>query len=443
MPGILHCLSDIPTIGIGRLFKIGETIVLGAYTAMDLLEYQAKTLFQQVGIPVLPSQQLRDLQDLKQLEIPYPVVLKSQVRSGRRAKAGGIRFVENTIDAIAAAQALFKLPIAGDIPQVLLAETRYHPDHEFYLAIALDSGARRPVLLGSALGGVGIDLALDHIQQVIVEQEFAPFYARQLALKMGLRGQILQGVSSIIEKMYTLFIQKDLDLIEINPLGIGADGEVMALDGKVSVNDSALARHADLSEMQPLSSERSPLATTLTGSGTSVDLGMGMGMGAVMGRSRSLSSLEPLHLSGNIGILCNGSGLTMMTLDMVCQAGGKPASVVNVGGDCNYAYSSKTLLEKIEFGLQRLSQSDGIEVILVNLLGGGLRCSQVAAAISRYVRCHALSPLPKLIIRMAGAEVEYARDLLAEFEISVVDHLDAAISHAVASSQPERARSSA
>jgi succinyl-CoA synthetase beta subunit len=393
---------------------------------MDLLEYQAKNLFQQVGIPVLPSQQLHNLQDLKQLEIPYPIVLKSQVRSGRRAEAGGIRFVENTIDAIAAAQALFKLPIAGQLPAVLLAETRYRPDREFYLAIALDSSVCRPVLLGSALGGVGIDLVLDQIQRVVVEREFTPFYARQLALKMGLSGVVLQRVSQIIEKMCTLFVQKDLDLIEINPLGIDTNGDVMALDGKISVNDYALARHADLVQLPPNAAERRPLEKS-----------------ALTGRSLSLPSLEPLELNGNIGILCNGAGLTMMTLDMVCQAGGKPASVVNVGSDCNYAYSPRTLLERVEFGLQRLSQIDEIEVILVNLLGGGLLCSQIAAVISRYARYNALRPLPRLVIRITGDELKHARELLAEFKIPVVDQLDAAISHTVASSQPEHARSSA
>lgn len=213
---------------------------------MDLLEYQAKALFSGVGIPVLPSQRIDYPKDLKKLKIPYPVVLKSQVHAGERRSLGGIKFVENTIDAVAAAQAIFNLPIKDEYPEVLLAEAKYNANQELYLAVVLDPIVRRPVLLGSAQGGIDTEAAMTRMQQVVVSQQFSPFYARRLMVKIGLEGKLIELVSNIVEKMYQLFIEKDLDLVEINPLGVSPTGEVMALDGKVSVNDRALGRHLEL-----------------------------------------------------------------------------------------------------------------------------------------------------------------------------------------------------
>jgi len=149
---------------------------------MDLLEYQAKELFRERGIPTLPSQRIDQPSDLKDLCIPYPVVLKSQVRSGGRGKAGGIKFVANTIDAIAAAGNIFNLAIMGEFPQVLLAEAQYDTEQEIYLAVVLDYHLGLPVLLGSAQGGVNIEKVVEQMQQVVLDQQFSPFYARRLEI---------------------------------------------------------------------------------------------------------------------------------------------------------------------------------------------------------------------------------------------------------------------
>ncbi len=213
---------------------------------MDLLEYQAKQLFAQVDIPVLPSQTLYDASDLKNLQIPYPVVLKSQVLASERMKYGGVRFVENTIDAIAVAQSLFNLSIQGEYPQVILAESRYDVENELFLAIIIDYALKKPILLGSAQGGENLELLFQNLHTCVIEEEFSPFYARTLAKKMGLDSNLIIRVSDIIEKMYHLLIQYDLDLVEINPLGINQNGEFMALDGKIRANNYALDRHLNL-----------------------------------------------------------------------------------------------------------------------------------------------------------------------------------------------------
>jgi succinyl-CoA synthetase beta subunit len=305
---------------------------------MDLLEYQAKELFRQIGIPVLPSQRIDRPTDLKALRIPYPVVLKSQVSVGNRGKAGGVRFVENTIDAISAARTIFNLPILGEYPQVLLAEAKYNTSLEFYLAIVIDRLACRPVLLGSSDGGMNISAVLSQIQQVVVYEEFSPFHARRLALKMGLQGELMLAVSAIIEKMYILMQSEDLDIVEINPLGVDREGKLMALDGKISVSGDAVNRHPYLQQWQAKDPARDRLPV-----------------------------LSPLFTGkGNISILCSGNGLALAMLDGIAQGGGQVAQCIVI---------NPANKEVIQTAIDRL-QSSTIDVLLINLVGSDLACCQ-------------------------------------------------------------------
>jgi succinyl-CoA synthetase beta subunit len=370
---------------------------------MNLLEYQAKELFREMGIPVLPSQRIDRPTDLKGLNIPFPVVLKSQVYTGARGKLGGVRFVENTIDAIAAAQAIFHLPIMGNYPKVLLAEAKYNAEREFYLAITLDSSTRRPVLLGSQQGGVDVELSLSQMQQVVVEQEFSLFYARRLALKMGLQGELISSVSAIVEKMYRLFIERDLDLIEINPLAASANGELMALDGKITVNDAALGRQPDLA--------------ALVGSIPTQILPHAL--------SCSVSLIER---EGTVGVLCNGAGLTMTTLDLLHKAKQKPANFVDLGGDYRHCCPPTVLQERIKQGLELIAQEKSVKVILVNILGGAVSCLQVAEAIANFLKWQpANRQIPPLVVRLTGEQFHSARGLLAAIEVPVYESLDEAV----------------
>jgi len=398
---------------------------------MDLLEYQAKELFREMGIPVLPSQRIDRPKDLKGLTIPYPVVLKSQVYIGGRGRVGGVKFVENTIDAIAAAQTIFNLPIMGEYPKMLLAEAKYDADQELYLAIALNRSLRRPVLLGSPQGGIDVQAAIDQMQHVIVEQDFSPYYARRLTIKMGLQGTLIETVSSIIEKMYQLFVKHDLDLVEINPLGISATGEVMALDGKVSANDDALARHPQLVS----------LITKLGGSPPEP-------------REISPVVMDP---NGQIGIICNGAGLTMATMDLVGQAGGTTASFLNIGGETRWDASPDLIRHRLSQGLELLSQQKMIRVILINLISSLVPCDEIADVILAYLEQRSLKPQlashsgqlvrpnnlrpdtifstttrgPALVVRLVGCQSDYARTQLEKVQISLIDNLDEAVTEAV------------
>ncbi|MFB2881736.1 ATP-grasp domain-containing protein [Floridanema aerugineum] len=382
---------------------------------MDLLEYQAKELFRQICIPVLPSQKIDHPREIKSLEIPYPVVLKSQVPTGGRGRAGGIKFVENTIDAIAAAQTIFRLPIMGEYPEVLLAEARYNVQQELYLAVALDYSLRRPVLLGSAKGGIDLDLVMKHLQQVVVEEDFSSFYARRLAMKMGLPGHLIQSVSAIIEKMFNLFLEKDLDLVEINPLGISPSGELMALDGKITVNDAALARHPDLLVL----AEKVHLHTN----------------------GNKAKSNGFWGLDGNIGVVCNGSGLAMATLDLLYQTGGKPFGCINLGENRlsgNQSCPFSCLLQK---SLEISCNQNGIKVLLINIMDGLASCEEIADVIVSYTQNDA-GGYPHFVVRLVGSNLEAAKERLAAVGITLLEQLDEAVAKAVSLAKPTGKRHS-
>lgn len=380
---------------------------------MDLLEYQAKELFRQMGIPVLPSQRIDHPSELKKLKIPYPIVLKSQVRGGGRGKAGGVKFVENTIDAVAAAQTIFHLPIMGEYPQVLLAEAKYASQQEFYLAVVLDRTIRKPVLLGSIRGGIDAEATIEHIQQVVVDSEFSPFYARRLTVKMGLKDKLIQSVSAIIEAMFKLFSEKDLDLVEINPLGINANGEVMALDGKVIVNDEALGRHPELAELVSKISKST--------------------------KGEEIATLPPymnfVQLDdGNIALACNGTGLTMATLDLVRFAQGKAANFLNLGGELCHDVTPATICARLEKGLELIIRDKKVNVVLVNFICSAFSCDLAASALEHFFKQREENLRQRqlhFVARLVGREFDLAKERLSALRIALFQDLEQAVNRAV------------
>ncbi|MBX9256705.1 succinate--CoA ligase subunit beta [Desmonostoc muscorum CCALA 125] len=403
---------------------------------MDLLEYQVKEWFAKIGIPVLPSQRIDHPTDLKRLKIGFPIVLKSQVHGAERAKAGGVRFAETTIDAIAAAQNIFTLPIWGELPEVVLAESQYDANQEFYLAVVLDTAVCRPVLLGCKEADIDWESAGEKMHYVVVEQEFSPFYARRLALKMGLQGTLMQSVSNVLQKMYQLFVQKDLDLVEINPLAVNPNGEVMALNGKVRVNERAIKRHPDLGQMAAKIISRHP-STEING---------------------ILGDWDGVQMHGKIGILGNGTGSVMATLDLVANAGGKPGVCLNLRHAFLTDTTPTTFSDRLETGLKILAADKSIEVILINFLGSIPQAEEVAQIIAKFVQ-HDNNELklkvvrsngskippdlnfPSLVVRLAGSELNAAKKYLATLKktssaLVVVENLDEAVEVAVRLAKP-------
>ena len=322
---------------------------------MELLEYQAKKLFKMVGIPVLPSQTIRDPRRIKQLQIAYPVVLKSQVSSGGRGKAGGVRFVSNTIDAIAAARTIFNLSILGEYPEVILAEAHYNAVKELFLAVVLDYDRSRPVLLGSAFGGMNVDSLLANLQQVVIESEFSLFYARRLAASMGLSGKLICSVAEIIAKMYRLFSETDLNLIEINPLGINDRGELMALDGKITIDDRALGRQPILnslsfSQQQQKANQHNLLRTNKDFS------------------QISWRWLDWHDRTGEIAMICNSFDSALLTWDLLKQGGATPACALLIENSLTKEADDLPLYrQKLLEALVEIESVAGIKAILVNI----------------------------------------------------------------------------
>ncbi len=318
---------------------------------MDLLEYQAKELFREVGIPILPSQTIAEPRQIKQLKISYPVVLKSQVRAGGRGKAGGVRFVANTIDAIAAARNIFNLSILGEYPEFILAEAHYNAEKELFLALVLDYKLKCPVLLGSSRGGMNVKPLLENLQEVAIHDEFSPFYARRLAVRMGLSGELIASVSKIVEKMYLLFRQKDLELIEINPLGVNNRGELMALDGKIAVNDLAVAKH--------------PSITALNKSAPLLSIGE---------RERLKNTISPKiewlnwQDRGKIAIIANHLDLILLTGDLIYKQKGKPiCSAIIVDRSEPETATVDFYSHQIRQCWQELVKIKGLKVVLINI----------------------------------------------------------------------------
>lgn len=409
---------------------------------MDLLEYQVKEWFGYISIPVLPSQTIEHPTDLKRLKIRYPIVLKSQVYAGERSQSGGVRFAETTIDAVAAAQSIFNLPISGELPEVLLAESKFEAEAEYYLAVVLDTALCRPVLLGCQEANIDWENAGEKMQHVVVEQEFSPFYARRLALKMGLKGSLMQSVSSVIEKMYWLFVEKDLDLVEINPLGVSASGQVMALNGKVVVNERAIGRHPDIAQMATKTTNRLHKAE---GNG-------------------NIGDWEGVELHGKIGILGNGAGSVMATLDLVTIAGGKPGLCLNLRHSSPTDASLTTFRNRLEKGLAILAVDKSIQVILINLVGSIPQPGEVSEVIAEFIQGIAADvkpqlarsngnknrkelQFPRLVVRLVGSELEVAKKHLAKLKAQsdaaiFVENLDEAVVEAVrlAKSTPAKNR---
>jgi succinyl-CoA synthetase beta subunit len=444
---------------------------------MDLLEYQAKQLFREVGIPVLSSQTIDDPRQLKKLQIPYPIVLKSQVRAGGRGRAGGIRFVENTIDAIAAARKIFNLPIVGEYPQVLLAEARYNAEKEFFLAVVLDYELKLPVLLGSRQGGMDVEALFKNLHKVVIEEEFSPFYARRLAIEMGLENELIRSTSAIIEKMYYLFLDSDLDLIEINPLGVNATGELMALDGKITINDYALARHPDLNALTKLSHPSRVDKSSLTFSkGGTINILDRLATDEIIPiENEAKIKAKPRKVDwgdekGKIGIICNSFDLALTTWDLIYQEKGKPACLYLIGEEENETLlDSSCLVEQLEIALSETIELEKLKTISIDILAAPEISTIVAKAIANFLQPpedleklghngeereliptgtrsiasrhssgnfdrRAIEPI-NLVVRLVGGEIQSIQKQLSSFPIYWTDKLEEAVAQTIALSK--------
>jgi succinyl-CoA synthetase beta subunit len=346
---------------------------------MKLFEYMGKELFRRYGIPVPRGKVAFTPEEAKATtEMIGSVVIKSQILSGKRGKAGGIKFPVTPQDAMEAAGQLIGQELRGYKVEALLVEEKLKIDQEIYLAIALDGTARSPVILASHEGGMDIEeVPEEKIVKRLVNVFIGvnPNIGREVAYGLGLTGVIAKQVADIVVKLYKMFTELDAELIEINPL-VTSGEQVIAADAKITIDDESLNRHPDL----PYVEERTALEK--------------------MAHDLGISYVE---LDGDIAIMANGAGITMATLDTIQYYGGRPANFLDAGGGANVEQNAKA----IEIMLAAKPKA-----IILNIFGGITRCDDVANALVQVKQTHEIN-VP-LVIRIAGTNEEEALKILSD-----------------------------
>src|SRR5439155_2369877 len=325
---------------------------------VDLYEYQGKQLFARFGIPVSEGRLATSPDEARAAaeELGGPVVVKAQVLAGGRGKAGGIKLAGDPADAEAKARDILGLDIRGHVVRKLWVERASDISNEYYLSVTFDRGPKKPLFMLTTEGGVEIEqvaeenpdaLARLHIDPL---EGFQPYQARRLIYGAGVDDANEQKqILAIVQKLYRCFIESDAMLCEINPLIVTLEGEIRALDSKFTVDDSALFRHPDIAEMRDVEAadpqER-------------------------FARERGVTYVK---LDGDVGILGNGAGLSMSTVDVVVVAGGRPANFCDLGGGGD--------AQGVVDALEVIASDDQVRSIFFNIFGGITRCDEVARGI--------------------------------------------------------------
>jgi len=355
---------------------------------MDLLEYQGKQLFARHGVPVPSGKPARSVDDAVAAadEIGYPCVVKAQVQIGGRGKAGGIKVAHNQDEARQHAEAILGMDIRGLTVHELWIEGASDIAAEYYASVIFDRSAKAPLVMLSTKGGMDIEQVADEDPDAIARLHVDPlvgfqdFHGRRLAFEAGVDGDVVRPVGAMLAKLYDAFIAEDATLVEVNPMIITPDRDVKALDAKVTLDDNAMYRHPDNAELRDLSAE-DPQER--------------------MAKERGLTYVK---LDGDIGILGNGAGLVMSTLDVVAQAGGQPANFLDAGG------GSKA--EAITSAVEVILSNDKVKAVLFNIFGGITRGDEVAKGLIEAF--DQIKPTVPFVVRLDGTNDEEGRRLLAE-----------------------------
>ncbi|MFX1342875.1 MAG: ADP-forming succinate--CoA ligase subunit beta [Promethearchaeota archaeon] len=374
---------------------------------MRLFEYEAKEAFRQAGIPLPPSGIATTPDEAAKVakELACPVVIKAQVLAGGRGKAGGIKFASTPAEAKTKAAEILKMTIHGDPVQRVLVEKRLDIQQEIYVGITIDRGRRQPVVICSAMGGVDIEQVAEEHPDKITRFWTDPvlglrdFEARQIAKNAGLGGHAMLQVAGFLLRLWQVFIKNDAELTEINPLIVTADGTFIAADARLNVDDNSLFRHKALAER----------------------VSKGISEQTELERRAQEHGMTYVELQGNIGIIGNGAGLVMATMDAVKYYGGSPANFLDVGGGA----TADRMLNALEIVI---SHPD-VEAVFINILGGITRCDEMARGI-----VNALKTLPRqvpIVIRMIGTREKEGAEILEAANIPFLNSMDAAAKRVV------------
>ncbi len=356
---------------------------------MDLYEFQGKELFRRYGIPVSEGRLATSPAEAREaaLELGGPVVVKAQVLTGGRGKAGGIRLAETPSDAETRASEILGMDIRGHTVTKVWIERASDIAREYYLSITFDRGAKKPLLMFTTHGGVDIEEVAESSPDALVRLHVDPFegyhawQGRRLVYDAGIEdsGERKQ-IAAIAERLYEAFVGCEAMLCEVNPLIVTTEGEVLALDSKFTIDDNALYRHPELAEMRDLAAA-DPLEA--------------------LAREKGVTYVK---LDGEVGVLGNGAGLTMSTVDVVTFAGGKPANFCDLGGGGD--------AQGVVDALDVITRDPQVRSIFFNIFGGITRCDEVARGILQALGQMAIE-LP-IVVRLDGTNAEEGRRLLEE-----------------------------
>jgi len=364
---------------------------------MDLLEYQGKQLFAAHGVPVPEGRPATDVDAAVAAadEVGYPCVVKAQVQIGGRGKAGGIKVAETRDEAREHADAILGMQLRGPRGEgpftvhEVWVERASDIEAEYYASIILDRSAKKLLTMLSAMGGMNVEEIADKDPDALVRRYEEPndgfdaARAAELASDAGIDADVVEGVGEVMAKLYEMFSAADATLVEVNPLIVTSGREVVALDSKVTIDNNALFRHAELAELSNPADEDPQEA---------------------MAKEKGLTYVK---LDGNVGIVGNGAGLCMSTLDVVAQAGGEPANFLDAGG------GSKA--EAIVDALEVITSDEKVTAILFNIFGGITRCDEIAKGIiGAYERIDIDVPV---VVRLDGTNSEEGLGLLADAEL--------------------------
>jgi succinyl-CoA synthetase beta subunit len=353
---------------------------------MDLLEYQGKQLFAKHGLEVSDGKAVTTVEDAVAAanEIGYPVVVKSQVLMGGRGKAGGVKLAANEDEAREHATNILGLDIKGHITRTLWIEHASDIATEYYASVLLDRSAKKPLVMFSTEGGVDIEQVAEETPEKLIKQNVDPLVglekeqALDIATKGGADADVIDGVADALVALYKVWIEEDASLAEINPLIITPDRRVKALDAKVSLDGNAAFRHPDHAELGD-KANLDPIEVKAAEQG-----------------------VVYVKLDGDIGILGNGAGLVMSTLDVVAQHGGEPANFLDAGGGSDAA--------KVKQAVEIILSNENVKAVLFNIFGGITRCDEVANGL--VAAFEDLKPSVPFVVRLDGTNDVQGREIL-------------------------------
>jgi len=379
---------------------------------MQLYEFQAKQVFREYGIPIPKGRIVRTAEEAVQVaeELGGPVAVKAQVLTGGRGLAGGVRFGRDAEEVGKVATLVLGMRVRGEKPKALVVEEKLEVARELYAAVTWDYQLKCPVAIASSRGGVDIETIAKERPSDIARKRIDPFrgfsayQGRELATEIGLKNSIVIEYAKVMSALWTIFHKHDAELVEANPLAVLANGNLVALDAKLNLDDKSIFRQSSfLNGIEQMPAGRSDEVEYRRA------------------RARELGISTYVEMDGNIGVVADGAGSGMLTLDLVSDFGGKTQVYCEMGGEANPQLMENAMLATMTV--------ESVKVVLINLIGGLNRMDEMAKGITSYITKHP-SKVP-IVVRMSGTMQEEGRRILTASGIQFFDSLYEAVEEAV------------